>query len=230
MQLVIDTGTEVEPVVDNSDLILVLGYFGRFGTIADVDHSGIVDSADLDILRAQWGAVSGTDLTGDVDGDRVVGASDAELVQATWGTAWAPGDVDGSGLVDLQDLLLVNAHFGDVAGTDLSGDIDGNWIVDSVDLAIVQAVFGADFGPADIDQSGAVDFQDLNLVTASFGDTFGMQLEGDVNGDCVVGSIDQELVLAAWGSSFLPADVTGDGAIDNDDLLAVLTNSGMSCD
>ncbi len=56
----------------------------------DLNGDGVVGSADLDIVRAHWGAtVSPGDLTqGDATGDGTVGSADLDLVRANWGRAY----------------------------------------------------------------------------------------------------------------------------------------------
>ena len=49
---------------------------------ADLDGSGMVDSADLGLLAIGWGT-SGSDA--DLDGDGTVGAADLGLLLTAWG-------------------------------------------------------------------------------------------------------------------------------------------------
>ncbi len=49
---------------------------------------------------------------------------------------------------------------------------------------------------------------------------------GDVTGDGLVGVNDVLAVVAAWGSDDPDADVNGDGIAGTDDLLAVIANWG----
>lgn len=57
----------------------------------DLDGDAVVDSADLDIIRAHWGrtVAPGSLADGDANGDGTVGSADLDLVRANWGTAKA---------------------------------------------------------------------------------------------------------------------------------------------
>ena len=57
--------------------------FGRRSLVSpDQNGDGVVDGADLGLLRAKVGT---TDLTGDFDGDRIVTAADVAMLQAHLG-------------------------------------------------------------------------------------------------------------------------------------------------
>ncbi len=60
----------------------------------DLNGDGMVGSADLDIVRANWGStVTPGDLTmGDASGDGSVGSADLDIVRANWGQS-APANV-----------------------------------------------------------------------------------------------------------------------------------------
>jgi hypothetical protein len=53
----------------------------------DLNGDAVVDSADLDIIRANWGrtVIPGSLADGDANGDGTVGAADLDLVRANWG-------------------------------------------------------------------------------------------------------------------------------------------------
>ena len=59
------------------------------GTIpsGDLNADGLVNSADLDIIRANWGAMVpvGSLLNGDPSGDGLVGSADLDIIRANWG-------------------------------------------------------------------------------------------------------------------------------------------------
>ena len=59
----------------------------------DLNGDGAVGSADLDIVRANWGeAVSGA-AQGDPSGDGIVGSADLDVVRANWGRSSDPATV-----------------------------------------------------------------------------------------------------------------------------------------
>ena len=55
--------------------------------LGDLDGDGYVGSADLDIVRANWGqTVTPGDLSvGDADGSGSIGSGDLDIVRANWG-------------------------------------------------------------------------------------------------------------------------------------------------
>jgi len=58
------------------------------GTLpGDLDGDGFVGSADLDIVRANWGSTvtAGDLMMGDPSGDGTVGSADLDIVRANWG-------------------------------------------------------------------------------------------------------------------------------------------------
>ena len=54
----------------------------------DLNADGFVGSADLDIVRANWGQTvpAGSLSDGDPSGDGLVGSADLDIVRANWGT------------------------------------------------------------------------------------------------------------------------------------------------
>ena len=83
---------------DDSDVGEVEDYRGvRVGRTAsgqidtsipgDLDGNGVVDSGDLNIIRAHWGeTVTAGDLTmGDANGDAMVNSDDLNIIRANWG-------------------------------------------------------------------------------------------------------------------------------------------------
>ncbi len=63
----------------------------------DLNADGIVNSADLDIVRANWGQSASGPASGDANGDGVVGSADLDLVRANWG-ATLPSAVPEPGI------------------------------------------------------------------------------------------------------------------------------------
>ena len=68
--------------------VKVLNYYNPASAIAgDLNSDDMVDSGDLDIVRANWGETveAGCLLCGDPSGDGVVGSDDLDIVRANWG-------------------------------------------------------------------------------------------------------------------------------------------------
>ena len=89
--------------------VAALADVGGETLLGDLNGDGMVGSADLDIVRGNWGATvtAGNLLSGDVSGDGVVGSADLDIVRGNWGaTNFAvvpePGAI----------LLLICAAFG----------------------------------------------------------------------------------------------------------------------
>ena len=59
------------------------------GLPGDLDGDGVVGSADLDIVRANWGeeVTPGDYAAGDISGDGLVGSADLDVVRANWGAS-----------------------------------------------------------------------------------------------------------------------------------------------
>jgi hypothetical protein len=58
---------------------------GTGGLVGDLNGDGLVGSADLDIVRANWGQPASGPAQGDPSGDGVVGSADLDIVRANWG-------------------------------------------------------------------------------------------------------------------------------------------------
>ena len=81
------------------------GYFGGIDTVVleaaddaipgDLNDDGLVGSADLDIVRGNWGATvpAGDLLSGDPSADGIVGSADLDIVRANWGAGAAASAV-----------------------------------------------------------------------------------------------------------------------------------------
>ena len=83
------------------------------GLQGDLNGDGMVGSADLDIVRANWGAtVPGGDLMqGDPSGDGVVGSADLDIVRANWGSTGA-ASVPEPGVFLMLAIGLIGATLG----------------------------------------------------------------------------------------------------------------------
>lgn len=77
---------------DNSDTLALCSFLS-----ADINGDGMVGSADLDIIRANWGrtVTPGDRLSGDLSGDGFVSSADLDLVRAFWGQSFEPYVLQG---------------------------------------------------------------------------------------------------------------------------------------
>ncbi len=68
---------------------------GREPLPGDLDGDGFVGSADLDVIRVNWGAdvLPGEFRRGDADGDGTVGGADLDVVRSAWGQGTPPSPV-----------------------------------------------------------------------------------------------------------------------------------------
>ena len=81
------------------------------GILGDLNGDGTVSSADLDIVRANWGATGGAGgmLPGDANENGTVDSVDLDIIRANWGTTAAasvPEPAAGVGLSTLGLLAL----------------------------------------------------------------------------------------------------------------------------
>ncbi len=75
----------------------------------DLNGDGMVGSADLDIVRANWGQTveAGCVSCGDPSGDGVVGSADLDIVRANWGNTAAAAVVPEPGFLVLLTAVAV---------------------------------------------------------------------------------------------------------------------------
>ena len=76
---------------------------GSVGLTGDLNGDGLVGSADLDIVRGNWGSTvtPGDVLSGDASGDGSVGSADLDIVRANWGATAAAAVPEPSVLLSL---------------------------------------------------------------------------------------------------------------------------------
>ncbi len=60
-------------------------FTGVFGNMADLNHDGIVDGADLGMLLGSWGVCSEACCSGDLNGDGIVDGADLGALLGSWG-------------------------------------------------------------------------------------------------------------------------------------------------
>jgi alpha-amylase len=97
---------------DHATLSANLGLSGLGWAGGDLDGSGLIDQADLDLLLANF-------LPGDLDGDGFVGITDLNLVLGNWNQAVPPADPladpSGDNFIGIEDLNTVLGNWN--AGT-----------------------------------------------------------------------------------------------------------------
>lgn len=220
--------TNEDCVVDTADSLDINGMVGTTNPLGDLDEDGDVDSVDIAIWEAVSGTTCATRLLGDVNGDGVVDGDDNSAYDGYISTQDRRGDVDRDGDVDAVDDALITANTGATMGARVLGDITGDDLVDSEDQLAVANAWGAASGcAADVNLDGTVDWTDWQIVGLRMDETSGTQpLAGDLNGDDIVDDIDYDLLLAAWNTSWVIADLTGDGTVNTSDLLILLRSYG----
>jgi hypothetical protein len=74
----------------------------------DLNGDGTVGSADLDLVRANWGRTDASGpLDGDATGDGVVGSTDLDVVRANWGRTAAAAVPEPGGFIILLGALVL---------------------------------------------------------------------------------------------------------------------------
>lgn len=104
----------------------------------DFNYDGVLDDADIDMLRGAINA-SSSDPSFDLDGNTVLNAADFDyMIQVILATAFGDATLDKS--VNEGDLSLVRSNFGLGQGW-AGGNFDLNGIVDADDLALMRTNF-----------------------------------------------------------------------------------------
>lgn len=90
-----DIGTNYDGIVEMDYFRLTPGAYAPAGVEGDLNGDGLVGSADLDIVRANWGRTTapGDQTAGDASGDGRVDSADLDMVRANWGAGVAPSAV-----------------------------------------------------------------------------------------------------------------------------------------
>jgi hypothetical protein len=96
--------------IDANDIDTLYSRFGTSDMFADLNDSGVVDQADVDMLIQ---VVLGTEY-GDINLDGEVNDADYTIYAAHYGQAggWADGDVNGDGVVTGADYTIWAANYG----------------------------------------------------------------------------------------------------------------------
>jgi hypothetical protein len=109
------TATGVRLVVPSPDTCIdeleVYGIRGASpGLAGDLNGDGVVSSADLDLVRANWGqsVTPGDGMAGDGNGDGIVNSADLDLVRANWGATAAAAVPEPGMLVLLLGVLAIS--------------------------------------------------------------------------------------------------------------------------
>jgi hypothetical protein len=104
-------------VVNASDLLILLGWWGTAGPDGDVDGDGDVETSDLLALLAAWGECPRPPCPWDFNGDGAVDDLDADILVEHWGDCpdppeECPWDLTGDGVVDMDDMDELLEHYG----------------------------------------------------------------------------------------------------------------------
>ncbi|WP_428388475.1 glycoside hydrolase family 66 protein [Mucisphaera sp.] len=106
----------------------------------DLDGSGALDVADLDLLFA---AIEDGNADLDLTNDGLIDSDDAiEWVSNLFGSK--PGDANLDRIVDLIDLSVLASNFGQSVISNSHGDFNADRSVDLIDLSILASNFGFD--------------------------------------------------------------------------------------
>jgi hypothetical protein len=176
------------------------------------------------------GETACSQLAGDANGDKVVNVYDLIVTYIAIGSSLTQFDCNKDGAVTTADYYLVNDALGTIAGDTFEGDVNGDWVVNDADIDLIEATFGEAWPQADIDGNGTVGQSDISLLLNNYGIGTGQQFDGDIDINCAVDSQDHQLVLAAMGTNFAPADIDGDGTVGLSDFLLVQGNYGFTCE
>ncbi len=180
---------------------------------------------------------------GDVNGDSRLDTADVSALQALIGqpqpmpNGFGEYDFDGSGgtTITASDVDALQ-DFVDAANSSLLlGDNNFDGVISCSD-GTGTSPFSSGLVVGDAGFSTAADFDRDGALTASdereFNAIYYPAVPGDANRDGDVDLQDQNLVLAAFGSSVTPwsnNDLNGDGMVNLQDLNLVTSNSGATC-
>jgi hypothetical protein len=120
---------------------------------ADLNHDGIVDKKDLDILLAFWDTKTGSEIS---------------ILSFSGDSEFNSPDVNGDEIVNMKDLLEVLSSWGPCDGT-CPADLNRNHEVESNDVKIVEAFWGMEgknihIRNPDLNTNGIVDTEDLVIL------------------------------------------------------------------
>ncbi len=100
-RLVIFAGDTHSHDLTQASMTVLFSSSGTIPLAGDLNGDGMVGSADLDIVRANWGQTveAGCLSCGDPSGDGVVGSPDLDIVRANWGASTAAAVPEPSWLI-----------------------------------------------------------------------------------------------------------------------------------
>ncbi len=183
------------------DMLMAAIRDGNNAAAYDLDLSGTVDSADLDmmvqgILNTNYGDY---DLNGVVDGNDLAAVT-GNIFQT--GTGWATGDFNGDGATDVSDFNRWNEN---------RSSIVREKVVDSTPEKPLATV---------ADSSSAVKAADTETGTTVRLQRVGEGLSGDVNGDTELNAADIDMLAHAirTGDQGVQFDLNNDSIVDHEDM------------
>lgn len=207
----------------------------QFACIADLNHDGVVNKPDLNLVADQMGKAG----SADINGDGIVDILDLSKVANSFGRKCAANatsfcaiaDADRSGTVNAKDLQLVAGDFGKKS----QYDMDGDGTITMVDLSKVASYVGQSCGnvssgaapglaasptPTSNPGSASVPTPDTRIANNCNG--------ADVDRDGSVTILDLQLVQKDYGKAS-QYDTDGDGKISILDISKVNANYGKQC-
>ena len=122
------------------------------GLIGDLDRSGAIGAADIDLLSTNIREGS-VDLVFDRDRNGTVSSDDRTKWFADAGISL--GDIDLNGTVDFADFLVLSGAFGGEGGW-ADGDIDGNGTIAFPDFLSLSANFGTNNEAATVPEPAGI--------------------------------------------------------------------------
>jgi hypothetical protein len=185
--VVYDADADGDNDADIDDLLLVINNWNGTGPAGDVNYDGIVNGADLAIVRRG--------MARDCSGYPGV----PELP----GSPQLCGDVDHNGSVELEDYQIIVEHFGCMTCSQY--DLNGDCTVDAADAAIVLPNLGR-FLP-DLNGDCIVNVDDIltwiGCVNSCVGDpNYDPQADADCSG--CIDSGDYLIMVLSWGQTCPP--------------------------
>jgi hypothetical protein len=215
---------------------------------ADLDADFDVDSADFNILAANFDNPTPTVAQGDIDGNGDVNSADFNVLAIAYNsgeTLRSPADFNLDWDVDSDDLRIIGDNWDATVANGTNGDVNGNGHVYEEDITAFNKYFSFfDLTPpplnshpritsGDTNGDGLRMSNDYSLITQHFGQGgFTPYTNGDMDGDMDVDSSDHAAWVAIYntfGFDFAgPGDLDKDGRSWNSDIETLLGNLGMS--
>ena len=177
------------------------------GHLGDTNGDGAVNQTDLDNVRNSFGEQFTTPLHADLNHNGVVDFGDYQVLQAHWSESVTPfvSDLNGDGQVGFGDFQIFLSNYNQ-SGQNLPGDLNADGVVNFGDFQVLQSDWGKSIPIGDLNYDFTVGFGDYQILQNEYGlraMTLN-ELEGDTNGDGVVDQTDLDNVYNNWTSQIQP--------------------------